>query len=202
MHIFQYQFCFDCNHLYILIKNILCTFKKSKITGNYFTRVGTSNCELQWVLICRWKTQKFEGSQLSVCLFEVNRPTPEFFSHTCLETSLLPVKGFKLWPLLGTHDLWARKSWRGFLSLPHLMCQETSVYMAISLTPVAKGLAVELSLPIRTTLVCHDWGSNLGLPHATDRTCRLGASVDGWVFFIESLVRGRFSWSAIRKWGR
>ena len=68
-----------------------------------------------------------------------------------------------------------------------------SVYMEISLTPVANGLAVELSLSIRTTLVCHDWGSNLGLPHATVPTCWLGASVDGWVFFIESLIRGRFS---------
>lgn len=58
-----------------------------------------------------------------------------------------------------------------------------SVYMEISLTPVAKGLEVELSLPMRTTLVCHDWGSNLGLPRATVPTWRLDAPVDGWVFF-------------------
>ena len=35
-----------------------------------------------------------------VCLFGVSRPT-----H--METSPLPMKGCKFWPILGTHDLWA-----------------------------------------------------------------------------------------------
>ena len=36
------------------------------------------------------------------CLFGVFRPTREFFTH--LETSPLPVKGCKCWPMLGTFD--------------------------------------------------------------------------------------------------
>ena len=42
-----------------------------------------------------------------VCL-GVFRPTREFFSH--LETSPLPVKGCKFWPILGTHGHWAVRS--------------------------------------------------------------------------------------------
>ena len=37
-----------------------------------------------------------------VCLFGVFHSTREFFTH--METSSLPVKGCKFWPILGTHD--------------------------------------------------------------------------------------------------
>ena len=40
-----------------------------------------------------------------VCLDGVYRPTQEFFTH--METSPLPVKGCKFWPILGTHGHWA-----------------------------------------------------------------------------------------------
>ena len=36
----------------------------------------------------------------------------------------------------------------------------------VTLTPVAERLAVELSLPVFTTYVCRDRGSNPDLPHA------------------------------------
>ena len=36
----------------------------------------------------------------------------------------------------------------------------------VILTPVTDCLAVELSLPVFTTLVCRDWGSITDLPHA------------------------------------
>ena len=42
---------------------------------------------------------------LFVCLPGVYRPTREFFTH--METSLVPVKGCKFWPMLGTHGHWA-----------------------------------------------------------------------------------------------
>ena len=38
-------------------------------------------------------------------LFGVYRPTREFFTH--METSPLPVKGRKFWPMLGAHGHWA-----------------------------------------------------------------------------------------------
>ena len=42
---------------------------------------------------------------LIVCLGGVLRPTREFFTH--METSPLPMKGFKFWPMLSTHGHWA-----------------------------------------------------------------------------------------------
>ena len=39
------------------------------------------------------------------CLFGVYRPTRKLFTH--METSPLPVKGCKFWPILGTHGQWA-----------------------------------------------------------------------------------------------
>ena len=45
---------------------------------------------------------------LFVCLFEVCRPTREFFTHM-ETTSPLPVKGCKFFPMLGTHSHWAMR---------------------------------------------------------------------------------------------
>ena len=47
----------------------------------------------------------YVGSGSIICLFVVYRPTREFFTH--METSPLPVKGCKFWPMLGTHGHWA-----------------------------------------------------------------------------------------------
>ena len=85
------------------------------------------------------------SNNLLVCLFEVFRPTREFFTH--METSPLPVKGCKFWPMLGTHGHWAG----GFFSVPHLMWHGSSVYNGhfwglVTLTPIAERLAVELLL--------------------------------------------------------
>ena len=54
--------------------------------------------------------------------FGVYRPTREFF--TDMETSPLPVKGCKFWPMLGTHGHWAVR----FFSMPHLLWHGASVY--------------------------------------------------------------------------
>ena len=82
----------------------------------------------------------------------------ENFSLICMETSPLPVKSCKFWPMLGTHGHWA---------VPHLFWQGASVYTcnkhlrgSVTLTPIAERLAVELSLPVFTTQVCRGWDSN------------------------------------------
>ena len=59
----------------------------------------------------------------------------------------------------------------GFFSVIHLLWHRTSVYNGhirgpATLAPVAKRLQMEMSLPILTTLVCHDWESNPDLPKA------------------------------------
>ena len=99
------------------------------------------------------------------CLFGVYRPTPEYFTH--IDTS----------PIIGEGDfdlclaLMAIGQWR-FFSVPHLlyMWDGSSVYNGhlhlrgpVTLTPIDKRLAEELSLPVFTTKVCRDWGSNTQL---------------------------------------
>ena len=53
----------------------------------------------------------------------------------------------------------------GFLSVPHLLWHDESVYNghlrgSVTLTSVAESLAAELSLPVLTTLVCRRLDSN------------------------------------------
>ena len=75
---------------------------------------------------------------LFVCLFGVFCSTRYFFTH--LETSPLPVRGCKFWPMLGTHDHWAVSvRYNGHLR------------GTMTLTPIAERLAVELSIPVLTT---------------------------------------------------
>ena len=67
------------------------------------------------------------------------------FTH--LETSVLPVKGFKFGHILGTHG---HSQWE-FFNVPHLLWHKLIVYNGhirgpVTLTPVAERLAVELSL--------------------------------------------------------
>ena len=51
------------------------------------------------LMICKeWE------SRITVCLFKVFCPTREFFTH--METSQLPMEGFKFWTMLSTHVNW------------------------------------------------------------------------------------------------
>ena len=81
--------------------------------------------------------------------------------HIHKETSPLMVKGCKLWPILGTCG---HKHWRS-ISVPHLMWHRVFVYDGhlrgpVTLTPNAERLALELSLPVFSTLVLAGWDSN------------------------------------------
>ena len=65
-----------------------------------------------------------------------------------METSPLPAKGCKFWPMLGTHGHWCPVS--------HPLWHGTSFYnghlrRAVTLTPIAEWLAVELSVPVFAT---------------------------------------------------
>ena len=104
-----------------------------------------------------------------VCLFGVFRPIREFFTH--METSPLPVKGCKFWPMLGTEQ------W-GFFSMTHYLWRWASVYNGyprgpVTFAPNPERLEVELSLhvPVLTTLICHGWDSNT-LSYACGRIWR------------------------------
>ena len=86
-------------------------------------------------------------------------PTREFFTH--LETSSLPMKDCKFWPMLGTYGHWTLI--RGFFSVPHLLLHGTSVYNDHLRGPVTlthNCQALELSLLDSTTCVCHSGDSN------------------------------------------
>ena len=66
-------------------------------------------------------------------------------------TSPLPVKGCKIWPILGTHGYWAVR----VFSVPHSQWHGASVYNGlirgpVTLTAIAELLAEELSLPVNT----------------------------------------------------
>ena len=89
----------------------------------------------------------FEWYGLFVWCF---RPTREIFIH--LKTSPLMMKGCKFWHLLVTH------SNEGYLTC-HTYCDTGQ-------PSVAERLAVNLSLPVLTTYVCPDRGSNPDLSHA------------------------------------
>ena len=77
------------------------------------------------------------------------------YSKIYMETSSLPVKGCKFWPMLCTH--------RHCASVYNNHLREF-----MTLTPIAGRLAVELSLPIFTTKICRGWDSNT--------TCACGAN--------------------------
>ena len=66
--------------------------------------------------------------------------------------------------------LMAIEGW-GFFNVPHPVRHGPTVYNGhlrglVTLTPIAERLAVELSLPVFTTWVCLDRGSNPDIPHA------------------------------------
>ena len=59
------------------------------------------------------------------CVYWVNCPTQEFFTH--METSPLPVRGCKFWPMLGTHGHWTVR----FFGVPHLLWHGHPLIMVI-----------------------------------------------------------------------
>ena len=96
----------------------------------------------------------------------------------------------------GLHILtYARHSWplssdRGFFSLPHLLWQGASVYNGhlgepMTLTPIAKRLGVERSLPVFTNKVFRGWDSSTqpsacgtnALTHFATAAVRLGCTI-------------------------
>ena len=97
----------------------------------------------KWCLL----TQKFVWNYPMYCFI-----CRGFIVFTHLETSRLPVKGCKFWPMLGTHG---HEQW-GFFSVPHLLWHGASVFNGhlrgpVTLTPIAERSAVELSRPVFTT---------------------------------------------------
>ena len=68
------------------------------------TALSNSKLQIGYVHYIFDSTQNRLGKnalEKEVCLFGVFHSTREFFTH--METSSLPVKGCKFWPLLGTH---------------------------------------------------------------------------------------------------
>ena len=91
-------------------------------------------------------------------------PLENFFTH--LETSLLPVKGCKILPFLGT----AIEQW-GFFNVLHLLWHGSILYNGhlrglVTLTLFAERLETELSIPVLTTWVFPDRGSKSVLLNA------------------------------------
>ena len=77
-------------------------------------------------------------------------PSDKIGSFGVLETSLLPVKGCKFLPMLGTYGHCAVGS------MPHLLCHRSSLYNVqlrgpVTLATIAKHLAMELSRPVLST---------------------------------------------------
>ena len=95
---------------------------------------------------------------LFVCFCGLYRPTSEFVIH--LETSCRrKAANLDLSSALNAIEQW------GFFTMPHLLWHGPTVYNGhlrgpVTLTPVAERLALELSLPVFTTQVCCDRGSN------------------------------------------
>ena len=87
-----------------------------------------------------------------VCLFGVLRPTQEFFTH--IGTSLLSLKGFKFWPILGTHGHWAvrvlKLAYHTYCDMGHplIMIISEDTWHSHLLPSVC---TVELSLSVITT---------------------------------------------------
>ena len=153
----QYDWCFTiliiswfCFSLYVML-NLL--FEIWNIALYLNCKKGMENSKSKIVMF--------------VCLGGVYRPTREFFTH--METSPLPVKAanFDLcsWPSLMAIEQW------GFFNISHQLWHGPTLYTGllrgpVTLKPVAERLAVELSLPVFTTQVYRERGSNPNLLHA------------------------------------
>ena len=70
-----------------------------------------------------------------------------------LDTSALPMKGCKYWPMFGTHDHWAR-----ICNVPHLLWHGPTLCNGhlrgpVTLTHVAERMALRLSLSVSSPTV-------------------------------------------------
>ena len=93
-------------------------YQACHLNSNYISRVNKWHSGIWLVMSCSnkvldcfqslviWTLCTFQEI-VFVCLFGVYRPTQEFFTH--METSPFPVKDYKFWPMLGTHNNWAVK---------------------------------------------------------------------------------------------
>ena len=110
---------------------------------------------LAWIDLLQWKQFLF------VCLvFFVPLVN---FSHVTIAGERLQI--FDLCSTLVAVEQWV------FFNVLYLLLPGPTLYhdrlrVPMTLTRVAERLAVELSLPVLTTQVCGDWGSNPYLPHA------------------------------------
>ena len=117
-----------------------------------FSVQPTKNCEK--IAVTRYKTTPFKYKSIH-CLFvwSFSSHSRELLTH--MDTSQLPVKGCKFWPML------AIGQW-GFFSVPHLLWHRASVYNGNrwSLRTCDTHTycwAMELLLPDFATKVCRGW---------------------------------------------
>ena len=113
-------------------------------------------------LTCTWYTVlscPYDSSKWFVCLFGFILPLENF--------TLIRRRHHYRWRAasLGLCSALTAIKKRGFFSVPYLLWNWTSIIMVISdrhvtLTPITKRLAVELSLPVLTTHVGRSWYSN------------------------------------------
>ena len=86
-----------------------------------------------------------------------------------METSPLPVKGCKIWSMLGTHGPWVVK----FFSVPHLLWQGSSVYNGhlrghVALTPAAERWQWSCHYLFFTTSVAAEYSNTQPSMELTD----------------------------------
>ena len=111
--------------------------------------LSKKQCEINYWVFC-----------LFACLF-VCHPTISisFLTHT--ETSPLPVKGCKFWPVLDTDGHWAaRVSMLATLYVTRDILFSCHLRWPVTHTPVAERFAEELSLPVFTSYIFRCWDSN------------------------------------------
>ena len=106
---------------------------------------------VQWILSSHLMNTFLEAHRFDVCLFVIFRPTREFFTH--LETSPLPMKGYKFRPILMAVEHW------GFFKVPRLLWHGPVLYNGhlrgpVTLTPVAVG---QILTPISYTCIHIKW---------------------------------------------
>ena len=104
--------------------------------------LATQSLVVKYELLLKRRTQRDVISLYTVQLYLGEFVLFEYF-FTHLETSSLPMKSCKFWPLVGSYGLWAVK----VLHTPHLLGHRTSVYNSHlrgpeTLTPIAEPLAV------------------------------------------------------------
>ena len=109
-----------------------------------------SHCNIYIIIVKRWMHAYFLKGKF-VWAFIV--PLENYFTH--METSPLPMKSCKFWPMLGTHGNWATSE--GSLAC-HAYCNTRNPFIMhghlrrpVTLTPIAARWAVESSPPVFTT---------------------------------------------------